>query len=154
MENEDKFIEEAVACTLIGCASFLYSDSLNQVTRRRTQWCKDFYRERDALGAYKLTMEELIFSDPFSFRQYLRMSTEVFEVLLYTLHSLWFLLSEVHFACSLFWKYLYTMSVVHCMYYHEKFQEGLLCVCKNYKVHALCSSHNLFSPPGMSQISM
>ena len=47
MENVDESIEEAVACTLIGCASFLYSDSLNQVTRRRTQWCKDFYRERD-----------------------------------------------------------------------------------------------------------
>ena len=80
MENEDEFIEEVVACTMIGCASILYCDSLDQVTRRRKQWCKDFYRERDTLGAYKLTMEELRISDPFSFRQYLRMSAEVFEV--------------------------------------------------------------------------
>ena len=31
MENEEKFIEEAVTCTLIGCASILYCDSFNQV---------------------------------------------------------------------------------------------------------------------------
>ena len=31
MENEEKCIEEAVPCTLIGCASILYCDSLNQV---------------------------------------------------------------------------------------------------------------------------
>ena len=31
MENEEKCIEEVVPCTLIGCASILYCDSLNQV---------------------------------------------------------------------------------------------------------------------------
>ena len=37
VENEDEFIEEAVTCTLIGCASILHCGSLNQVTRRRQQ---------------------------------------------------------------------------------------------------------------------
>ena len=31
VENDKKCIEEAVPCTLIGCASILYCDSLNQV---------------------------------------------------------------------------------------------------------------------------
>ena len=31
MENEEKFVEEAITCTLIGGASILYCDSLYQV---------------------------------------------------------------------------------------------------------------------------
>eukprot|EP00794_Sanderia_malayensis_P011517 gene11517-biopygen9187 len=73
-------VEEVLLCTTIACASIIYVDLVDDTKpRNRRVWCKDYFRERDERGAYKMTLEELRFSDPFSFRRYLRMSAGNFE---------------------------------------------------------------------------
>lgn len=84
MNKDTDNIEEALVCSIIAtCSTIIHVNSTeNNGTRNRKVWCKDYYRERDELGAYKLTLEELRLNDPFSFRQYLRMSAGDFEELL------------------------------------------------------------------------
>ena len=69
----EQTIEEVLVCTIITSSSVIYSDSLNAGKRKRKRkyWIKDYFRERDQLGGYKLTLEELRLNNPFSFRRYL-----------------------------------------------------------------------------------
>ncbi len=80
-EQDNLDLEEALVCTVIACSSIVHASSLENSTRNRKVWCKDYFRERDDFGAYRLTLEELWFNDPFSFRRYLRMSAKNFEVM-------------------------------------------------------------------------
>ena len=66
-------VEEVLICTIITSASVVYGESVKTRKRKRKYWVRDYFRERDQYGAYKLTLEELHLNDPFSFRQYLRM---------------------------------------------------------------------------------
>ena len=56
----EQTIEEVLLCTIIASSSVIYSDSLNAGKRKRKRkyWVKDYFRERDHLGAYKITLEE------------------------------------------------------------------------------------------------
>ena len=66
---------------LDNCVSLCMVISTN--TRKRKKcWVKDYFRKRDQYGAYKLTLQELRMKDPYSFRQYLRMKTHVYEVVI------------------------------------------------------------------------
>ena len=74
-------VEEILVCSIIIASScMVYSKSLSSRKRKRKCRVKDYFRERDQYGAYKLTLQELRLNDPYSFRQYLRMNTHVYEV--------------------------------------------------------------------------
>ena len=57
----EQVIEEVLFCTIIASSSIIYSDSLNagKIKRKHKYWVKDYFRERDQLGAYRITLEEL-----------------------------------------------------------------------------------------------
>ena len=76
----EEAVEEVLICTIIASASVVYGESMKTRKRKRKYWVRDYFRERDQYGAYKLTLEELHLNDPFSFRRYLRMNTHVYEV--------------------------------------------------------------------------
>ena len=83
----EQTIEEVLVCTSIASSCVIYSDSLNARKRKlkRKYWVKDYFRERDQLGGYKLTLEELRLNNPFSFSRYLRMNTHVLRYLFFFL---------------------------------------------------------------------
>ena len=64
----EEAVERVLMCSIIAS------------TRKRKYWVRDYFRERDQYGAYKLTLEELRLNDPFSFQRYLRMNKHVYEV--------------------------------------------------------------------------
>ena len=74
----EEAVEEVLICTIIASASVVYGESMK--IRKRKYWIRDHFRERNQYGAHKLTLDELRLNDPFSFRRYLRMNTEVYEV--------------------------------------------------------------------------
>ena len=76
----EEAVEEVLRCTIIASASVVYGESMKTRKRKRKYWVRDYFRERDQDGAYKLTLEELRLNDLFSFRRYLRMNTHVYEV--------------------------------------------------------------------------
>ena len=76
----EEAVEEVFICTIIASAIVVYGESMKTRKRKRKYWVRDYFRERDQYGAYKLTLEELHLNDPFSFRRYLRMNTHVYEV--------------------------------------------------------------------------
>ena len=76
---EEKAVEEILVCSIIASSSMVI-ESMKTRKRKRKCWMKDYFRERDQYGAYKLTLEELRLNDPYSFRQYLRMNTHVYEI--------------------------------------------------------------------------
>ena len=76
----EEAVEEVLICTIIASASVVYGESMKTRKRKRKYWVRDYFRERDQYGAYKLTLEELRLNDPSSFRRYLRMNTHVYEV--------------------------------------------------------------------------
>ena len=76
----EEAVEEILVCSIIASSCMVYSESLSSRKRKRKCWVKDYFRERDQYGAYKLTLQELRLNDPYSFRQYLRMNTHVYEV--------------------------------------------------------------------------
>ena len=75
----EEAVEEVLICTIIASASVVYGESMKTRKRKRKYWVRDYFRERDQYGAYKLTFEALRLNDPFSFRRYLRMNTYVYE---------------------------------------------------------------------------
>ena len=76
----EEAVEEVLICTIIASASVVYGESMKITKRKRKYWVRDYFRERDQYGTYKLTLEELRLNDPCSFRRYLRMNTHVYEV--------------------------------------------------------------------------
>ena len=81
---EAEAVEEILVCSIIASSCAVYELS-NSRKRKRECWVKDYYRERDQYGAYKLTLQELRLKDPYSFRQYLRMNTHVYEVAVFSI---------------------------------------------------------------------
>ena len=49
-------VEEVLVCAIIASSSIVYSESLNSGRRKRKYWVRDYFRERDQYGAYKLTL--------------------------------------------------------------------------------------------------
>ena len=76
----EEAVEEVLICTIIASASVVYGESMKTRKRKRKYWVRDYFRERDQYGAYKLTLEEPFLNDSFSFRRYLKMNTHVYEV--------------------------------------------------------------------------
>ena len=81
--DEESGVIEVLCCTIMASASVLFNETQHVGKRKRTCWVKNYFRKRDQYGAYRLTLEELRFQDPYSFRRYLRMDTHVYEVILY-----------------------------------------------------------------------
>ena len=73
-------VKEVLIRVIITFASVVYGESMITKKRKKKYWVKDYFRERDQYGAYKLTLEELRLNDLFSFRRYLRMNIHVYEV--------------------------------------------------------------------------
>ena len=48
--------------------------------KRKRIWMRDIFLNRETKGAYSMLMQEMMLKDLESFRQYLRMSTDVFQV--------------------------------------------------------------------------
>ena len=40
-------LEEVLVCTVFACSSVVHADLLDNSTRNRKVWCKDYFRERD-----------------------------------------------------------------------------------------------------------
>ena len=76
----EEAVEEVLICTIIASAIAVYCESMKTRKRKRKYWVRDYFRERDQYGAYKLTLEEPRLNDPFSLRRYLKMNTHVYEV--------------------------------------------------------------------------
>ena len=76
----EEAVEEVLIVTIFAFASVVYGESMKTRKRKRKYWVRDYFRERDRYGAYKLALEELHLNDPFSFPRYLRMNTHVYEV--------------------------------------------------------------------------
>ena len=69
-----------VCASLIAASSIVIRNSGKQKRRRRTTWVKGWLKTRAEKGAYNTILNELKLSDFESFRRYLRMNTETFEV--------------------------------------------------------------------------
>ena len=76
----EEAVEEVLICTIIASASVVYGESMKTRKRKRKYWIRDHFRERNQYRANKLTLDELGLNDPFSFRRYLRMNTEFYEL--------------------------------------------------------------------------
>ena len=76
----EEAVGEVLICTIIASAGVVYGESIKTRKRKRKYWVRDYFRERDQYGAYKLTLEEPFLNDSFSFRRYLKMNTHVYEV--------------------------------------------------------------------------
>ena len=76
----EEAVEEVLLCTIIASAIVVYCESMQTRKRKRKYWVRDYFRERDQYGVYKLTLEELRLNDPFSFQRYLRMNKHVYDV--------------------------------------------------------------------------
>ena len=76
----EEAVEEVLICAIIVSASVVYGESMETRKPKRKYWVRDYFRERNQYGAYKLTLEQLRLNDPFSFRRYLRMNIHVCEV--------------------------------------------------------------------------
>ena len=70
---ETEAMEEILICSIIAFSYIVY-ESLNNRRRKRKCWVKDFFKERDRYGTYKLNFQEFRLNDSYSFRQYLRMN--------------------------------------------------------------------------------
>ena len=77
---EEEAVAEVLVCSIIATSCIEYNKSFNTQRRKRKQWVKDYFRERDRYGAYNLILQELRLKDPYAFRRYLRMNTNVYEV--------------------------------------------------------------------------
>ena len=75
--EEEKAIAEVLVCSIIAISS---TECNKPKRRKRKQWVKNYFRERDEYGAYKRILQELKLNDPYAFRRYLRMDTHVYEV--------------------------------------------------------------------------
>ena len=71
----EEAVVEVLIYTIIVSASVVYGESMKIRKRKRKYWVRDYFREKDQYGAYKLTLEELRLNDPFSSRRYLKMNT-------------------------------------------------------------------------------
>ena len=61
----EEAVEEVFICTIIASAIVVYGESMKTRKRKRKYWVRDYFRERDQYGAYKLTLEEPCLNDPF-----------------------------------------------------------------------------------------
>ena len=58
----EEAVEEILICTIIASGSLVYGKSMKR--RKRKYWVRDYFREGDRYGAYKLTLE-LRLNDPY-----------------------------------------------------------------------------------------
>ena len=60
----EEAVEEILICTIIASGSLVYGKSMKTRKRKRKYWVRDYFREGDRYGAYKLTLE-LRLNDPY-----------------------------------------------------------------------------------------
>ena len=63
-QNMEEAVEEILICTIIASGSLVYGKSMKTRKRKRKYWVRDYFREGDRYGAYKLTLE-LRLNDPY-----------------------------------------------------------------------------------------
>ena len=82
--EEEQIVEEALICTiLVTAASAFQENEVNKKRKRRSIWVRKFIQQRTTNGAHFVTVAALRENDPYSFRRYLRMSSDVYEVFFY-----------------------------------------------------------------------
>ena len=78
-ENEEQDLKEALICTiLLSSAQIIQANKKKK--KNRKVWVRKFLQQRERHGAHIITVNALRENDPYSFRRYLRMSSEVYEV--------------------------------------------------------------------------
>ena len=82
MEKEI-LVEKALVCTIIASAAAVIKEKERKKRKRRRIWVREFLQQRENHGAHVVTVNALRTNDPYSFRRYLRMSSEVYEVFSY-----------------------------------------------------------------------
>ena len=80
MESEEILVEKALVCTIIASAAAVIKEKDRKVRRKRRIWVREFLQQRDNHGAHVVTVNTLRTNHPYSFRRYLRMTSEVYEV--------------------------------------------------------------------------
>ena len=73
--------KESLCVVIAVCAATIYKEEKGKKKRKRKRmWTRDIFLNRGTKGAYSLLLQEMRLKDLESFRQYLRMSTDVFQV--------------------------------------------------------------------------
>ena len=73
--------KESLCVIIAACAAKIYKEEKGKKKRKRKRmWTRDIFLNRETKGAYSLLLQEMRLKDLESFRQYLRMSTDVFQV--------------------------------------------------------------------------
>ena len=73
-------LEEALVCTILVSSAAILHDEECKKRKKRTISVREFLQQRYRYGAHVVTVNALRENDPFSFRRYLRMSCDVYEV--------------------------------------------------------------------------
>ena len=76
-ESELSSDEEVELGAILAATAIIFSKR-----KRRTEWTKDWLRERETFGAYSTLLRELLLEDDQEARRFLRMSYENFQFLL------------------------------------------------------------------------
>ena len=80
MESENILLEEALVCTLIASTTAVIEEKNREKKKKKRIWVREFLQKRDKHGAHVVTVNALRTNDPYSFRRYIRISGEVYEV--------------------------------------------------------------------------
>ena len=88
MDDRQSLIDEAVICTVLTyTAAYLCHKEENEKRKpKQRTWVREFLKTRQFYGAHVVTVNALQENDPYSFRRYLRMNCDVFEVITLLFH--------------------------------------------------------------------
>ena len=86
LKMEDmQIVEDALACTILACsAAVCCQEEEGKRRKRRKVWTRKFLLDRNKYGAHVVTVNALRENGSHSFRIYLRMSSDVYEVRMVT----------------------------------------------------------------------
>lgn len=73
-------LDEALVCTILVTSAAILHEEESKKRKKRSKSVRDFLQQRNMYGAHSVTVNVLREKDPYSFRRYLRMSSDVYEV--------------------------------------------------------------------------
>ena len=73
-------LEEALVCTILVTSAVTLHNEESKKRKKRSKSVRDFLQQRNIYGAHSVTVNVLREKDLYSFRRYLRMSSDVYEV--------------------------------------------------------------------------
>ena len=78
VENENYDLQVALACALIASTASV----VIKVKKKKRFWVQPYLQQRQLYGSHIATVNALLAKDPYYFRRNLRLSSDVYEVIL------------------------------------------------------------------------